>query len=464
MPLEFARADRSIPRDHSMLSSTRNTCLAVNGGPPVRTRPFAPPCFLSGDERELLLACLESQQWSSFRACTPGPEIRRLIGLSSEELARYGPLEAPFVGGKYVRQLESLFARKTGTRFAVSANSATSGLVMALGAIDLDPGDEVIVPCMSFHATATSVLFFNAVPVFTEVKPDTFCIDPVDAEAKLTRRTKAILVVHLGGNSADMDAIMVIARKHSLPVIEDCAQAPGVTYGGRPVGSIGDAGVFSLTETKNITCGEGGVLVTDIPRIARKARLIRNHGEGVVEADWPQDEMVNVVGMNFRLTELQAAVAIAQLNSLDERNAIRRDNASYLVQQTEQFPQLVPPAAERGAGAVSFILKWRYQPRIGDPDRATLVRAMRAEGIPLVEGYARLLHELPIFARRIAFGKHGVPFVAPYHEGSLQYGRGACPRSEEINDQFLWFGFVNPPNARNDMDDVASAFGKILSA
>ena len=445
-----------------MLSPTRDAGLAVDGGPPVRSRPFAPACFLSGGERELLLECLESQQWSSFRAGTPGSEINRLVGLSSEELDRYGALEARFAGGKYVRRLEYLFARYTNTRFVVSANSATSGLVMALGAIDLNPGDEVLVPCMSFHSTATSVLFFNAVPVFTEVKPDTYCIDPADAEAKITGNTKAILVVHLGGNTADMDAIMALARKHSLKVIEDCAQAPGVSYRGRPVGSIGDAGVFSLTETKNITCGEGGLLVTDDPRIARKARLIRNHGEGVAESSWPDDELVNVVGMNFRLTELQAAVAIAQLNSLDQRNAARRDNTSYLLEQTARFRQLIPPKDEHGASAVCYILKWRYQPRPGDPDRDTLVRAMRAEGIPLVDGYARLLHELPIFARRIAFGRAGAPFAPPYHSGPLSYGTGTCPRSEEINRQFLWFTHVHPPNNRSDMDDVVRAFGKVL--
>jgi dTDP-4-amino-4,6-dideoxygalactose transaminase len=447
-----------------MQSPTRDDELAVNGGIPVRSRPFAPPCHLGGSERELLLECLESEQWSSFRAGTPGPEINRLVGLSSEDLAEYGPLEARFVGGKYVRQLECLFARQMKTRFAVSANSATSGLVMALGAIDLNPGDEVLVPCMSFHSTATSVLFFDAVPVFVEVKPDTYCIDPADAEAKIGGDTKAILVVHLGGNAADMDSIMALARRHSLKVIEDCAQAPGVSYRGRPVGSIGDAGVFSLTETKTITCGEGGLLVTNDPRIARKARLIRNHGEGVAEASWTDDELVNVVGMNFRLTELQAAVAVGQLRSLDERNALRRDNCSYLLEQTKRFPQLVPPQAEPGGDVVFYVLKWRYRPRASDPDRATLVRAMRAEGIPLVEGYARLLHELPLFTRRIAFGAHGIPFVPPYHHRPLRYGPGACPRSEEINGQFLWFAPVHPPNTRNDMDDVVKAFGKVLRA
>jgi perosamine synthetase len=448
-----------------MLDATRHAGLATQGGSPVRTRPFAPPCHLSGDEKELLLECLASLHWSGFRACSPGPDIRRLAGMASEDLAALGPIEARFLGGKYVRQMEALFARRIRTRFAVTANSGTSALVMTLGAIDLAPGDEVLVPCMSFHASATSVLAVNAVPVFVEVKPDTYCLDPDDAKAKVTPNTRAILVVHLGGNTADMDAVLALARRHSLRVIEDCAQALGVTYRGRPVGSLGDAGVYSLTETKNITCGEGGVVVTDDPRIALKARLIRNHGEGVAEASWADDELVNVVGMNYRLTDLQAAVAIAQLASLDDRNAVRRRNRDYLLELTERFPQLVPPRDEDGAASVCYVLKWRYQPRAGDPDRAGLVRAMHAEGIPLVEGYPRLLHELPVFARRIAHGPNGAPpFAAPYHPGPLRYGTGACPRSEALNKKFLWFTYVHPPNTLRDMDDVVAAFAKVFPA
>ena len=144
--------------------------------------------------------------------------------MASEELAGLGPEEARFLGGRFVRRLECLFAGRVGTRFAVSANSGTSGLVMALGAIDVGPGDEVLVPCMSFHASATAVLAFGAVPVFVEVKPDTYCLDPADAAAKINGRTRAILAVHLGGNAADMDAIRGLARRHGLRVIEDCAR------------------------------------------------------------------------------------------------------------------------------------------------------------------------------------------------------------------------------------------------
>ncbi len=445
-----------------MPSIMKDRALAINGGSPVRTRPFADACYASGNERELLLDCFDSHQWSSFRAGSPDVDVKKICTMSSREVAEYDALELPYLGGKYVRQFEARFADYLGVTYAVSANSATSCLVMALGALNLGPGDEILVPTMSFHSTATSILFFNSVPVFVEVKPDTLCIDPQDAEAKITDRTKAIMVAHLGGNAADMDAIMALSRKHNLKVIEDAAQTPGVSYKGRKVGTIGDAGIFSLTETKNITCGEGGLVVTDDPKVAFKARLIRNHGEAVAENTWSDEDLVNVIGMNFRLTELQAAIAVAQLESLDRRNQQRQENASYLIESLSKYPELIPQKVEAGVDYICYILKWRYSPRNGMPDRDFLVKALIAEGIPVYGGYRRLLHENPIFARKIAFGKAGCPYTPPYHNGDLCYGTGVCPRSEKINRELIWFSFIHPPNTHEDMDDVVHAFDKIL--
>jgi len=278
--------------------------------------------------------------------------------------------------------------------------------------------------------------------VFVEVKPDTFCIDPVDAAAKITPRTKAIVVVHLGGSPADMDAI----RALGLPVIEDCAQSLGATYRGREVGAIGDVGVCSLTETKSITCGEGGVVLTDDPRIARKARLIRNHGEGVAQEEWSDEELKNVVGMNFRLTDIQSALAVAQYEQLDERNAAREENAEHLWSRISRWKCFTRQAVEPGAVPAWFIFKTRYVPRPGMPSRDELVELLDAEGIPAVAGYKRLLYENPLFTRRGA-----------------GYGRGTCPRSEQVNDEFLWFTFINPPNGPRDMDDAADALEKIFA-
>ncbi len=416
-----------------MTSFETTARLAIHGGEPLRKTPFAPNCWIGGRERELLLEAFESESWCAFRAGADG-DVRALCETRSAEALH---LDQRFLGGKYVRRLEAMFAERAGVRFAVACNSATSGLVMAAGALDLGAGDEVLVPCMSFHATATALVPWGIVPVFVEVKPDTFCIDPIDAAAKITPRTRAIMAVHLGGSPADLDALLALG----LPVIEDCAQSPGARYRGREVGAIGNVGVYSLTETKTITCGEGGVVVTDDPRVARKARLIRNHGEGVAGDDWSEEDRVNIVGMNFRLTDLQAALGIAQLEQLDERNRLRAENLAHLARRLSLWRFFVPQQVEPDATPAWFMFKTRYLPRPGMPSRDELVAALHAEGIPVTAGYQRLLYEKPLFGQR-----------------------GTCPRSEALNHEFVWFPLIHPPNDRRDMDDVADAVEKIFSA
>lgn len=403
------------------------TAIDVRTGP-VRTRPFAQPCSIGGRERELLLEALESCSWSAFRAGAQGFDVGALCEMPSADAAVFDDREVLFLGGRWVRRLEAMWAARAGVRFAVACNSATSGLVMAAGALGLEPGDEVLVPCMSFHASATCVVPFGCTPVFVEVKPDTLCIDPDDAKAKITSRTKAIVAVHLGGSLADMDALLALG----LPIIEDCAQAPGAMWRGREAGSIGALGVYSLTESKSITCGEGGVVITNDASLARRARLLRNHGEGV------SDE--GIVGMNYRLTDLQAALAVAQLEQLDGRNAARTRNVRRL---REGLPRcFTPQAVERDATPAWFVFKMRYAAAPGMPSRDALVESLAAEGIPAVAGYARLLDAIPLFAR----------LRAP----------GTCPRSEAINRELLWFSFINSPNTIDDMDDALRAIEKVL--
>lgn len=433
---------------------------------PIRRKPFHGTCDIAGEEVALVTRVLESRNWSSFKGGTEGWDVRTCLAIPSAEAATHGETAIRFLGGRFVRDLEAEVARDTGTRFAISANSATSALVMALGAINIEPGDEVLVPCLSFNASATAILVFNAFPVFCEVKPDTLCIDPVDLEAKITQRTRAIMVVHFAGNTADMDAIMAIAQRHKLRVIEDCAQAPGVRYRGRAVGSIGDAGVFSYTETKNITCGEGGMVVTDDTRIAGKCRLIRNHGEGVTDVDWPDEDLANVIGMNFRLTELQAAVALPQNRALAERNRIRNANWRRLVDGlADHAAELAPFRLEDGAEFACHVMYWSWRPtKPGHPDRAELIKRMGRLGVPVGVAYGRLMHENPLYVRRIAYGKNGYPWNGekPTNVALSTYGTGACPRTEALNKTLVSFRFINPPNGERDMDDVVAAFRRVL--
>jgi perosamine synthetase len=396
---------------------------------PVRTRPFAQNCYIGGRERELLLDAFESCQWSVFRAGTDGRDARELCTMSTAAAGELGAEEVRYLGGKYVRMLEAMFAERTGSTYAIACNSATSGLVMAMGAIGIQPGDEVLVPCMSFHATATTVLSFGGVPVFVEVDPATLCIDPIDAESKITSRTRALVAVHLGGVPAAMDDLLALAQRRGLKVVEDCAQSMGALHRGRETGSIGNVGVFSLTETKTISCGEGGVVITNDPHIAMKCRLIRNHGEANAEESWSEDELRNVIGMNFRLTELQAAVAVAQYEQLDERNRIRNENARFLIERLPFTPQRI----DEGSEPAYFVLKFR------DRNRDALVRGLAAEGIPVVKGYSRLLCDDPLF-----------------------HARGACPRSDAVNRELFWFSIIHPPNTRDDMEDVVRAVRKVL--
>lgn len=395
----------------------------------VRTRPFASSTYAGGRERELLLDAFDSGNWSGFRAGVEGHDARELCTIPSADAP-----DVRFLGGKYVRMLEAMFAARTGCAFAMACNSATSGLVMAVGAVGIQRGDEVLVPCMSFHATATAILSFGGVPVFVEVDPLTFNIDPVDAAAKVTSRTRAIMAVHIGGIPADMDALLALAREHDLRVIEDCAQAPGARYKGREVGSIGDVGVFSLVETKSITCGEGGVVVTNDPAIAMKCRLIRNHGEGAAQEHWSEEELRNVVGFNFRLTELQAAIAVAQCEQLDERNAVRNENARSIIDGLRRFPQFTPQRLPDRCEPAWFVLKFRY-----GGDRDELVAALQREGIPTVGGFGRLLHQHPLFAPQ-----------------------AALPLSESINRELIWFPCIHPPNTRDDMADIVRAVENVL--
>ncbi len=433
---------------------------------PKRTKPYQPTCYLAGNEIELVTECLRSQNWSSFKGGTEGWDIHECATMTSAQAASYGATEIRFLGGRFVRALEKEVAEQTRTKFAISANSATSALVMALGAINLGPGDEVLVPCLSFNASATAVLSCNAVPVFCEIKPDTLCIDPEDVAHKITPRTRAIMVVHFAGNTADMDAIMSIAKEHELRVIEDCAQSPGVGYHGKPVGSIGDAGIFSYTETKNISCGEGGMVVTNDEKIAFKCRLIRNHGEGVTSSDWPEDDLVNVVGMNFRLTEIQAAVAIPQLRALSSRNLLRNQNHQRLITGLSCYvDELIPYAIENGADFVCHVMYWRWEPKSANrPTRQELIQAICKEGVPVGVAYNRLMHENPLYERRIAWGNRGCPWACSVTSEMVNktYGRGACPVTEELNDKLISFRFVNPPNTLDDMDDVVAAFKKVL--
>lgn len=435
--------------------------LALLGGLPVRREPFPPVPFLDERENQLVFKVLESRKLSCYVGST-SPDIDRLLAMSSRE-AQDAPLnDFNFLGGPMVRKLEAGFALASGTDFAMAVNSATSGLSLAIGALRLEPGDEIVTTCMSFTASSAAILSFGLIPRFADISTDNYCIDPEQIAKAIGPRTKAILVVHLYGFAADMGGIMDLARRRNLKVIEDCAQALGTTWEGRPLGSIGDAGVYSLNHPKNITAGEGGVVVTNDRGMARHVRLNRNHGEVVPDEHWSVDELVNIIGFNMRMTELTAAVGVAQLEKLAGNNAARNENSDYLSCRLHGLPFLTIRQPDGKTKRAVHVCPFEFDSRAAGISRNFVVRALQAEGIPVGVGYPRLLHLHPCFTRRVAFGVQGWPFNLSH---DLQnYGPGLCPKGEALaKERLITFAGVHRPCTFKDMDDVVRAFDKVLT-
>jgi perosamine synthetase len=249
-----------------------------------------------------------------------------LVGEEEIEAVREVLLSGHYVSGNKVEQFEQEFAQYIGAKYAVAVNSGTAALHIALEALGVGSGDEVIVPPLTFFATVSSVLYLNAIPVFADIDLDNLCISPRDIEKKISFKTKAILPVHLFGAAAKIDEILDIAHKYSIAVIEDCAQAHGSEYKGRKVGGFGEAGAFSFFATKHMTTGEGGIITTNDESVAKNAKVIRNHG--MID----RNEHVRL-GFNNRMTEIEAAIGLVQLKKVDRFNEKRIRNSEYILNE-----------------------------------------------------------------------------------------------------------------------------------
>lgn len=405
--------------------------LALLGGEPVRKEPFPPHPIIGEEEKRAVSAVLESGKLSTFIAA-PGEH---------------------FLGGEKVRAFERRFAEYHGVKHAVAFNSATAALHAAVVAT-VEPEHEVIVPPTTFTSTATCALMHNAVPVFADVEDETFGMDPRSLEANISPLTQAVIVVHLFGHPARMEAILEVAGKHGLKVVEDCAQAPGAICQGEKVGAMGDCGVFSFTENKNITTGEGGMLITDDDRIAEVARLVRNHGEAVT-AGQERTYRSTILGWNYRMTEMEAALGIVQFGRMDELNAGRRRLAEQLSAGLQGMTGLIPPRVRQHCSHVYYSYAIRFSAeQVGIP-RDLFVKALNAEGIPFSAGYVRPLYLAPLYQERNAY-------VYRHYQGKASYEKGICPVAERLHEQDLVLTPVaRPPATEADMADVLKAVEKV---
>ncbi|HVT76182.1 MAG TPA: DegT/DnrJ/EryC1/StrS family aminotransferase [Acidimicrobiales bacterium] len=359
-----------------------------------------------------------------------------------------------------VAAFEDALAARLGVRHAVAVSSGTAALRTALAALGVGCGDEVIVPAFTFIATVNAVVTMGAVPVFCEID-DTLTMDPRDLATKITPRTAAIVPVHLENVAADMDAILAVTG--GIPVLEDAAQALGATYRGRPVGSLGTVGAFSLQVQKNITSGEGGAVVTDDATIGvRAARYQDQGGQFVTQYGNTRGGELGAafVGENLRMTEIAGAVAGVQLSKLDGIVTRLRANAAAIENAVGVIDGLTPRRRPDPAGAVGSSLSW-FAPT---PDVAReFVRALQSEGVPSAQMYdGKPVYTAPaILERRTASGKGG-PWNCAEHPTDVTYALGMCPQTEDLAARSITVG-IGPAFDAEDCENVAAAITTVAT-
>lgn len=402
------------------------------------------------------------------------PEYRRLewpVVTQSDRDAVLSVLDSRkfTVGAKNeteIHGLESEWAAFCDTRYAVSVNSGTVALELALTALGLQPGDEVIVPALSYVATAMAPLFQLAIPVFVDIDPVTFNIDVTKIEAKVTNRTRAIVPVHLGGLPADMDEIRALAKKYDLFVVEDAVQAQGGKYRGETCGSIGDVGVFSLNVEKSIpTCGEGGLVVTDREDVAERVRSLRILGE-----DLSTEERLYVSatrGSNLKLSSVLAAFTRAQLARFWDYQEKRDANTPVFVDRLAKLPGIVVPTVPDDRTHMWHMLRFRFVPEAAGLDgvtpgrfRAALRRALLAEGVPLTHYQIIPLPGQPVFQEQNAYG-NGFPWSLP-GANPQRYDLADYPVTCQVIEDSLCLRRMHlNPGAGPALDEYATAFERV---
>ncbi|MFP3485731.1 MAG: DegT/DnrJ/EryC1/StrS family aminotransferase [Vulcanisaeta sp.] len=369
------------------------------------------------------------------------------------EVLRSGQLSA--IGGKWNTALEQELSKYLGVKHAIAVSNGTVALHVALKALGVGPGDEVITTPFTFAASATAILHANAIPVFADIDRETLNISPAYIEEVISDRTKAIVVVHLAGYPAEMDEIMKIARERGLYVIEDTAQALGAMYRGKFAGSIGDVGTFSFYPTKTITTGEGGAVVTNNDEVARIARLLRSHGETA-------KYYYELLGYNYRMTEFQAALGYSQLRRIEEIIKRKEAFAKVLMEELEDiendliwFPR--PKPYIRHAWHLFQVLLNLERIRVS---RDRIVDALRAEGIEAVTvAYPIPLHKEPIILNMAGHGR-GCPWSCPYYGRNIKYK--PLPNAEWAAERVVSI-LIGPLYTEEDAADTAKAIKRVLN-
>ena len=397
--------------------------LALLGGTPVRTESF--PTWPVFDEKEIdaVNGVIRSGRWGT------------------------GPDEAN------VAAFEKEYAAFQGAHHGIAVHSGTSAIRVALQAVGLNWGDEVIVPAYTFIGTVVPVVDLGGIPVFVDIHPDTYNIDPAAVEAAITPRTKGIVPVHFAGAPADMDALRNIASKHDLWIMEDAAQGWGSRWRGEGVGHIGQCGIFSFQSSKNITSGEGGIVLTDDDETAERVRSYINCGRQTGGVWYHHYRM----GGNYRMPEVSAAILRVQLERYPDQLEHRQNTAAYLSEKLAAVPGMKPLTQPDGVTAQSFHLYiWRYDETETGLPRAKFLKAMQAEGIWTREGYLLPLYKQPAFINK--------NFDPSHPAQNVDFSALHCPVAERAcASESVWLSQQMLLGNETDMDDIVTAVEKVVS-
>jgi perosamine synthetase len=399
--------------------------LAINGGEKVRNTPFPARTPYGNEELLEVSEALKSQD---------------LFYTASNKVAKF----------------ENEFARMYGVKHAVCSTSGTAAIHMAVASLKANPGDEIIMSPVTDLGTVVGSVFQGLIPIFADWKPGALNIDPEDIERKITDRTRAILVVHIFGNPCNMDAVMDIAARHNLPVIEDCCQAYCTSYKGKWVGSIGDIGCFSMQQSKHLTTGDGGLTITNNDDYAAAMRLFCDKGWANRGAWGPRS--YEFLGLNYRMNELTGSVALAQLKKVESTVRRMHELGDLLTSLIEDVNGIQPAPVTPG-GEHSY---WLYPFTITGFGPQQYVKALKAEGIPVGWGYTAK----PIYlcaaslSEKETFGTSGYPFKSQYAGRQIEYKEGLCPVAESTLPTMGHFR-IYETWSEEDIRDVARAFRKV---
>ena len=407
-----------------MMSHKKVDQLAINGGAPACTAPWPVWPIHDGTEEQALLSVLRSGKWWY---------------------------------GERVQEFEKEFASFQGTSHAVSCTNGTTAIEMAFRAVGVVEGDEVIVPSYSFIATASAVVTVGAIPVFADILPDTLCIDPDDVAAKITSRTRAIIPVHVAGRIADMARIHSVAQERGLKVLEDAAHAWGSEFDGKGAGSLSRAGTFSFQETKNMTAGEGGVLVTEDEDLADLARSFTHCGR-TKDSEWYDH---GVLGSNLRITEFQAALLSAQLQRLPQQLETRHRNAMRIEETLRELSTVSVLAAASGMTRRSHHMYiFRLNTQDTTATRQQVIDALVAEGIPASAGWYRPLYLNDVFQKAHVGPAHGIK--SPLADKGVDYRETCNPVCEQVCQDAIWIPQNVLLGTEEQIEQLCNGLRKVL--